>query len=395
LTAGDKSVTVPIEDTGDYTAVVTYLGDEKYLGNSTTADFHASSNKTNPNIAADVENVPVGNDVVVTVTVPQGGDGNVTVTIGNKTVTVPVSGGQNNISISGVEEGTHDVVIEYSGNDQFDPQTVTDKVTVFRSIIAENITRGWNSPYDYMAEFLDGKGHVLADTEVQFVVNGKTYTAKTDSQGIAKLDKSKLPVGEYEVTVINPVTGEQTTAKTTIVKRLIENKDITMDFVDGTYYVVRAIGDDGKPVGEGEFVRISVHTISYAVKTDKDGYARLKINLNPDKYTITAEYKNYQVQNKIVVKQTLKLVKKTVKAKKGKKLVLKAKLKWTNGKPIKGKKIVFKFKGKKYSAKTNSKGIAKVTIKKKVTKKLKKGKKYTYSAKYLTNKVKGKVKVKK
>ena len=46
-------------------------------------------------------------------------------------------------------------------------------------------------------------------------------------------------------------------------------------------------------------------------------------------------------------------------------------------------------------AKTNKKGVAKVTLKKKVTKKLKKGKKYTYGAKYLTNKVKGKVKVKK
>ena len=109
-----------------------------------------------------------------------------------------------------------------------------------------------------------------------------------------------------------------------------------------------------------------------------------------------AEYKNYKVYNKLVVKQTLKLVKKTVSVKKSaKKLVLKAKLKWANGKAIKGKKIVFKFKGKKYTAKTNKKGIAQVTIKKNVIKKLKKGKTYKYSASYLKNTVKGKVKVKK
>ena len=168
-----------------------------------------------------------------------------------------------------------------------------------------------------------------------------------------------------------------------------------MDFVDGTYYVVRAIGDDGEPVGAGEFVDIYANTIHYSCRTDKDGYARLLINLNPKKYVLRAEYKNTEVVNNLVVKQTLKLVKKTVKVKKGKKLKLKAKLKWSNGKPIKGKKIVFKFKGKKYKAKTNSKGIAKVTIKKKITKKLKKGKKYKYSATYRTNIVKGKVKVKK
>ena len=91
----------------------------------------------------------------------------------------------------------------------------------------------------------------------------------------------------------------------------------------------------------------------------------------------------------------MKLVKKTVTAKKGKKFTIKVKLKWSNGKAIKGKKIVVKFQGKKYSAKTNSKGIAKVTIKKSATKKLKKGKKYTYSATYnKTNTLKGKVKIK-
>jgi len=96
------------------------------------------------------------------------------------------------------------------------------------------------------------------------------------------------------------------------------------------------------------------------------------------------------------VKQTLKLVKKTVKAKKGKKIVIKAKLKWTNGKAIKGKKITIKFKGKKFKAKTNKKGIAKITIKKKsVLKKLKKGKTYKFTALYVKEKAKGKIKIKK
>ena len=256
------------------------------------------------------------------------------------------------------------------------------------------MSRGWNSPYDYQAEFLDKDGNVLKNTNVQFIVDGKTYTVKTDNQGIAYLTDSHLAVGSHDITIVNPVTGEQRTAKVTIVKRLLENKDITMDFVDGTFYVVKAIGDDGKPVGEGEFVDVFVNNIHYSVRTDNNGYAKLKINLNPKTYKVVAEYKNTKVTNKLVVKQTLKLVKKTVTVKRGKKLVLKAKLKWSNGKAIKGKKIVFKFKGKNYKAKTNSKGIAKVTIKAKVTKKLKKGKKVVYSATYITNTVKGKVKAK-
>ena len=81
-------------------------------------------------------------------------------------------------------------------------------------------------------------------------------------------------------------------------------------------------------------------------------------------------------------KDKIKLTLKKVKVKKSaKKLVLRATLK-INGKAVKGKKITFKFKGKKYRAKTNKKGVAKVTIKKKVLKKLKVGKKVKYQATY-------------
>ena len=91
----------------------------------------------------------------------------------------------------------------------------------------------------------------------------------------------------------------------------------------------------------------------------------------------------------------LKLTLKTVKVKKSaKKIVLTSKL--TKGKTlIKGKKITFKFNGKIYKAKTNAKGIAKVTIKKNVLKKLKVGKKITYQAKYNKLVVKKTTKVKK
>ena len=80
--------------------------------------------------------------------------------------------------------------------------------------------------------------------------------------------------------------------------------------------------------------------------------------------------------------------------KSGKKLVLTASLAKINGKYLKNKIIVFKFKGKTYKAKTNSKGVAKVSIKKSVLKKLKVGKKLSYQATYLKDTVKKTAKVK-
>ena len=152
-----------------------------------------------------------------------------------------------------------------------------------------------------------------------------------------------------------------------------------MDFCDGTYYSVRAYGDDAKPIA-GVTVTITVNGVSYDVVTNADGYALLKIRLNPKTYTITAEWKDYKI-NKIVVRQTLKA--KSVKIKKSaNKFKYSASLKWSSGKPIVGEIITFKFKGKTYKAKTNKKGIAKITFNKKVLSKLKAGKNYKINVTY-------------
>ena len=389
-----KEVTVPAHIAGQYNVVASYLGDDRY--ESAKAETFFVISKSTTDVDVEIKDAVAGGDMEVKVTIPADATGNITVTVGNETKTVPADGGENTIVISNMTEGNQTVTVTYSGDDKYNSTTVIRNVTVRTSInVVEKLTRGINSPYDYEAEFLNKDGTVLQNTDVQFVVNGKTYTVKTDDKGIARLTASKLGLGTYNVTSINPVTGQKVTKQLSIVKRLVDNKDITMDFSSGKAYTVKVIGDDGKVVGEGEFIHLYVNNIHYVGKTDKNGIVKLVINLNPGKYKITAEYKHYKVANNIKVKQILTLVKKTVKVKKGKKLKLQAKLKWSSGKAIKGKKITFKFKGKKYKAKTNKKGVAKVTIKKKVTKKLKKGKKYSYSATYKTDTVKGKVKVKK
>lgn len=93
------------------------------------------------------------------------------------------------------------------------------------------------------------------------------------------------------------------------------------------------------------------------------------------------------------VKNTCSLILKKVKVKKSaKKLILTATLK-INKKAVKGKIITFKFNRKTYKTKTNKNGVAKVVVKKSVLKKLKVGKKLTYTATYAKKTVKKTVKV--
>ena len=82
-----------------------------------------------------------------------------------------------------------------------------------------------------------------------------------------------------------------------------------------------------------------------------------------------------------VYKNTKITLKKVTVKKSAKKLKLQATLKKGSA-VLKSKKLTFKFNGKTYNAKTNSKGVATVTNTKKVLKKLKVGKKIKYQVKY-------------
>ncbi|WP_458455044.1 C1 family peptidase [Methanobrevibacter sp.] len=175
--------------------------------------------------------------------------------------------------------------------------------------------------------------------------------------------------------------------------RIIDNTDIAVDYSGGSYFSVRVVTADGRAVGEGALVKFTLNGKTTTVKTDSNGIAKIMIGELPKKYTLTTTYNAKTYKNMVTVKQVLTASKVTVKKKTAKKFYIKAKLK-INGKLIKGKVIKFKFKGKTYKAKTNKKGIAQVTIKKNVIKKLKKGKKYTVKITYLKDTIKTTVNVK-
>ena len=169
--------------------------------------------------------------------------------------------------------------------------------------------------------------------------------------------------------------------------KIINNKNIVVDYDGGSYFSIKVVTADGHSVGAGAPVKFTINKKSTTVTTDANGIAKLKIVDLPDKYTITTTYKGASLKNTVTVKQVLTTSKVTVK-KTAKKFYLQAKLK-INGKLVKSKLISFKLNGKTYKAKTNSKGIAKVSVKNN----LKKGKTYKFTVTYLKDTIKSTVKV--
>lgn len=181
-----------------------------------------------------------------------------------------------------------------------------------------------------------------------------------------------------------------------IADRIENNKDLNVHYASNAKYSARIIGDDGKPVGEGQNVEVYIDSKLHSIKTDKEGFITIAIdkNFKAGTHSIEISYNRANVKNKVVVRHLVALKSVSVK-RSAKKLVLTASLAKVNGKYLKGKWISFKFNTKTYKAKTNSKGVAKGTVKSSVLKKLKSGKKVSYQATYLKDTVKKTAKIKK
>jgi hypothetical protein len=233
------------------------------------------------------------------------------------------------------------------------------------------------------------------------VVDGKNYGLNLVG-GSANMTIPGLDNGDYSVKVTysgdDNYLGFDKTMNVTVDANQYEPKvvasDLTMVYTAGSLYKATVWGANGKLASNVEVTFLINGKVFKTVKTDANGVASVKLTQVPGTYKIAAKSLGKSVTKKLTVKHVLTLKKVTVK-RSAKKLVLTATLAKVNGKYLKNKKITFKFKGKKYTAKTNAKGVAKVTIKKSVLKKLKKGKKVTYQATYLKDTVKKSVKVKK
>lgn len=247
----------------------------------------------------------------------------------------------------------------------------------------------------YNASILEPVGLGITSTNGNADKNISTFgdVIKFSSNGKKGIITASLANAQYSVEI-------------KCVPRIIAS-DLVMDYL-GSNYRIQVFDEDGNPA-MGETVKITVNGITYVEKIDKDGYATLPIRLMPKTYAITSTFKGTTVTKTLKVKNTLKAKKSFTVKKTAKKLVLKATLKWSNGKAIAGKKVSFKFKGKIFTVKTNKNGIAKITLsvkmvsnkivkltfKKKNVVKLSLGKTYKMVVRYKNETAKSKLVVKK
>ena len=384
---GSLVLSLPV---GDYYANVTFDADDNYNNLISNAVFSVLP-YANYDMVIGVNTPIYGDDLLVSVRLPQNATGNLSFMINDNLYSSMLIDGYAKFNIPDLHPGDYVLSVMYGGDEYYDGKTANINVHVKNLSMAHlyDATYGWAKSITYQARLIDEDGNAVSNREVLFSIAGKLFKSYSDVDGYARVSLG-LNIGVYNITV-SSLYGK-ITKKVSVVSRFSSNKNVNMYYFDGSKYSFKVYGNDGKLVGANQVVVVKLNKKTYKIKTNKNGVACLTIpkTVKPGKYTITASYNGQTIRNEVKVKKILSSKKRFKVKRTAKKLVLKAKLK----RKLKGKKITFRLNGKKYRAKTNKKGIAKVTVKKNRIKKLKKGKTYKVRVSYYKTRLYTKVKVK-
>ena len=383
-------------DYGSHEITVSYSGDDKYPAKTVSSEINVEANIDIP------DEIPY-NGGEISIKLPNDATGNVTVTIDdNETVVVPVVNGTANIPLDNLSMGEHEISAVYSGDKKYAASGSSSDVVVTPDIgVPDELTTGDNVVSIDLPS--DAGGNLTVN------VDGNEITVPVVN-GAASVPISNLTAGQHDISVKYSGDGKYDA----FTKQMSANvaKATPSSSVDNPETITAGKASSvniNLPADATGIVLVDVDGNKYYANV-QNGVAKVDIaGLTAGDKQLTYNYLGDSKYNAFTGSTTLKVVSepvppvkdkivltsKNVKVKKSaKKLVLKATLK-VNGKAVKGKKITFKFKGKKYTAKTNKNGVAKVTIKKKVIKKLKKGKKYTVKITYLKKTISKEITVKK
>ena len=296
-------------------------------------------------------------------------------TLNDKKVTVKTNkNGKATLSIPVLSKGTYKISFKYSGDKNYYSDSGSGKIIVkgaATKISASTLVMDYNDGSKFKVKLTTSKGEALDNENVKIKVNGKTFTKTTNKNGVAKFTIKNINPGLHKVKYYYSEKGSKDYShgygKIIITKAyaVIKAKDLVMKKNDGSVYKVTVKDNSGKAL-KNVFVKSTIAGKSYIYATDSKGVAKLKIAKGVGYYSIKSTvadpcYLSKQVSKHVLVNGT-KFIAGNMYLSAGSSDTYSIKLVDGESNPLKKVSVKFTFNGKTSKVKTNSKGIAKLTL---------------------------------
>ena len=186
-----KVITVSNLDAGDYTYTFTYAGDDKY--ENATIEGRVYVLKINTSLSVKSSDINVGDVEIINVSMPENTNGNVSLSINNKTYSTAIINGTGNIAIGNLTYGTYEVTLKFTGINFNDCESSIN-FTVSKVKLDKNVLTVTNGIVYAINLPLDAAGTLTVS------LNNKDYT-KEVSNGVGQIVLSDLTPGNYTASV--------------------------------------------------------------------------------------------------------------------------------------------------------------------------------------------------
>ena len=193
VTIGDNLVP------GLYNATVKFAGDDTFKAAESSAIFKVNEKKPaliDPKLKINVKDIKYGEKAVVSISTDARFSGFVGVDIGFKHYNVKVAKGKGSLKVSGLAVGKYLAKARFKQTDIFKASTKSTKFAVKKANvkITANNKGFWyfQKVKKYSVILKDNKGKALKAKKLTLKINGITYSAKTNSKGVATFKLTKL-----------------------------------------------------------------------------------------------------------------------------------------------------------------------------------------------------------
>lgn len=287
-----------IATVGQYEVTAIYYSD-KYENQKTIEYFVL--NKVKTAITGKVPSVYEGESAVASIdTGFNDATGNVIIKLSNgREFRSSLSNGETQIIMFGLPNGNYIANVTYEGDSKYLGSKTTlnfnvmskginhtnDNKTEKIEIVAKDLTMYYKYGNKLVVKVLkDFKA--FAGQTVNFIINNNKYNLTTNSNGQVFFSKTFAP-GTYRTTISIVSNNKQYTKQVKIVVKKSPVKfKVAKSVKRGKYLKVRVLTGKNKAIKKQK-VYIKIGKKTYKVKTDSNGYLKLKIKVSAKKYKVT------------------------------------------------------------------------------------------------------------